>query len=478
MFFDSIEKHKDNIALIIDENNKISYKDILDFSSKFQKKIKPNSLSILISENCVESLCGYISLLRSNNPVIVLDPYITKNDLQILVNKFQPQYIFCSKKNQKKIRKNLFNLIHSFRNFNLFQIRKNHSYKINEKLMLLLSTSGSLSEPKFVKLSLENMVANTKSIVSYLNLNSKDRSITTMPMSYSYGLSIINSHLISGASIILNNFSLVDKNFWKLYNHNKPSNLNGVPFFYDILKKIGVERILENKPRFITQAGGKIKNKIFNEIAHKCLQNDISFYLMYGQTEASPRISYHKVKKNDVESKMIPIGKPIDGGVILLKDENGSLISKTNIEGELIYKGKNIFGGYAKNYNDLNLFDSISELRTGDLAIKDKNEIFFITGRKSRFIKVYGYRINLDYIEEKINSKHRSIACVAVDEKIYIFSKNKNLNLKDIANIPKKTYKILTLKEFPINNNGKISYGKLVELLKIKGLINDTQRVI
>ena len=98
-----------------------------------------------------------------------------------------------------------------------------------------------------------------------------------MPMSYSYGLSIINSHLISGASIVLNNHSLVDKNFWKLYNYTKPSNLNGVPFFYEILKKIGAERILENKPRFITQAGGKIKNKIFKEIANECLQNDISF---------------------------------------------------------------------------------------------------------------------------------------------------------------------------------------------------------
>jgi len=478
MFFDSIEKHKNNIALIIDSNNKISYKDILSFSSEFQKKIKTNSLSILISENCVESLCGYISLLRSNNPVMVLDPYITKNDLKILVEKFRPQYIFCSKKNQIKIQKNLFHLIHSFKNFNLFQIKESNFYKINEKLMLLLSTSGSLSEPKFVKLSLENMTSNTQSIISYLNLNSKDCSITTMPMSYSYGLSIINSHLISGASIVLNNHSLVDKNFWKLYNYTKPSNLNGVPFFYEILKKIGAERILENKPRFITQAGGKIKNKIFKEIANECLQNDISFYLMYGQTEASPRISYHEVKKKDLESKMIPIGKPISGGKILLKDESGSLINKANVEGELIYKGKNVFGGYAKSCNELNSFDNISELKTGDLAVKDKNEIFFITGRKSRFIKVYGYRINLDYIEEKINTNQQSIACVAVDEKIYIFCKNKNLNLKDFANIPKKTYKILTLKKFPINNNGKISYGKLIELLKIKGLVNDTQRVI
>ena len=464
MFFDNLNKYKNNVALFLDQNNKIFYKDILNISNEFKKKIKQRSLSLLISGNCYESLCGYVSLLIADSPVMILDPDIKKNDLKIIIDKFKPQYIFCSKNNQIKITENLFDLIYSLKNFNLFEYKKKNSYQINEKLMLLLSTSGSLAEPKFVKLSVNNMISNTESIISYLNLNSTDCSITTMPMSYSYGLSIINSHLISGASIVPNTLTLVDKNFWKLYNQIKPSNLNGVPFFYEILDKIGFDRVLENKPRFITQAGGKIENKIFDKTAQKCLQNNISFYLMYGQTEASPRISYHKVEKKDLKTEMIPIGKPIDGGEIFLKDKNGSLIDKPNIEGELIYKGKNIFGGYAENYNDLISFENISELKTGDLALKNKNEVFFITGRKGRFVKIYGYRINLDYIEEKINSYNNSVACVAVNEKIYVFSKNQNLNFENIVGLPKNSYKIIELKKFPLNNNGKISYSKLIEL--------------
>jgi len=186
--------------------------------------------------------------------------------------------------------------------------------------------------------------------------------------------------------------------------------------------------------------------------------------LMYGQTEASPRISYHKVEKKDLKIKMIPIGKPIKGGEIFLKDIDNSLIEKTNVEGELIYKGKNIFGGYAEAYDDLNSFEKISELKTGDLAVKNKNKIFFITGRKSRFVKIYGYRLNLDYIEEKINSKNYTVACVGINERIYIFSKEKNLNVRNIVNIPQNAFKVILLKNFPLNNNGKISYSKLIEL--------------
>ena len=99
MFFDNLEKYKNNVALFLSKNEKIFYKDILNISNEFEKKIKQRSLSLLISENCSESLCGYVSLLRSNNPVMILDPDTTKNDLQVIINKFEPQYVFCSKKN-------------------------------------------------------------------------------------------------------------------------------------------------------------------------------------------------------------------------------------------------------------------------------------------------------------------------------------------------------------------------------------------
>ena len=467
MFFDNIHKFKNNVALFLNDNNKVYFRDILSISNKFQKIIKKRSLTILIVDNCLESLCGYIALLRSNNVIMLLDSNIKDKDLKFIINKFLPEFVFCSLVNQKKLPKDFFNLVYSFNNFNLLKNNKKNLYKINDQLMILISTSGSLGEPKFVKLSSDNIITNTRSIISYLNLQSSDRTITTMPMSYSYGFSIINTHLSCGGSIVPNNLSLVDKNFWKLYSISNPSNINGVPFFYEMLNKIGFKRILKNKPRFITQAGGKIKKEIFKNIAKECLENNISFYLMYGQTEAGPRISYHKVKKSDLNTSDIPIGKPVPKGKLFLRDNNDLLIKKKNVEGNLIYQGKNIFGGYAESYLDLNSFDNNIELKTGDLGFQDKMGKFYVSGRKSRFIKVYGYRLNLDYVEKKLNSKGLNVACVGVNEKLYIFSLNSNFKLKNFIDLPKNAYKVILLKKFPLNDNGKISYNNLIKLIDI-----------
>ena len=160
----------------------------------------------------------------------------------------------------------------------------------------------------------------------------------------------------------------------------------------------------------------------------------------------------------------MPIGKVINSGKIYLREKNGSSIETPNTEGELIYKGKNIFGGYAENYNDLSSFENITELETGDLAIKNENDVYFITGRKSRFIKIFGYRLNLDYIEKKINSNNHSVICLGLDEKLYVFTKDKKLNIQNYVNLPKEAFKIINLNNFPLNNNGKVSYKKLSKL--------------
>ena len=153
----------------------------------------------------------------------------------------------------------------------------------------------------------------------------------------------------------------------------------------------------------------------------------------------------------DLITNDISIGKAIPGGEIVLKGDDDLLIKDRNTEGELIYKGKNIFGGYAKNYEDLNSFDNNSELKTGDVGIKDKTENFYITGRKSRFVKIYGYRINLDFLEEKLSFKGSTVACIGVNEKIYIFLSKRLSRIENIINLPKDSYKVLFLKDLPIN---------------------------
>ena len=460
MIFDNFKRFKKRIALISQDNKKITYGDIIKFKESLKNQFKKRSLTILISDNSSESIMIYVSLVILKIPILLLNQTIRSNDLKLLIKKFNVQKIFLTNKSDFK---NISEFKKTFiaTKFRLLVKKNLKNIKINKKIMILLPTSGTMSESKLIKLSYENYLSNTKSIIKYLNLNKSDRTITTLPISYSYGLSIINTHLMRGASIVTGDFSLVEKTFWSSNSLYKPTNINGVPFFYDILSKIGFKKILTKKSKFFTVAGGKISFNTLKKISENLNFKKISFYLMYGQTEASPRMTYHKLVKRDLKKNKIPAGQAIDGCKIYLYNKKKQNISKNNLEGEIIFKGPNIFGGYAENSEDLKFFAKKKYLFTGDLGIFDKKKKLYITGRKSRIAKVYGFRLNLDQLESKLKNK---AACIVKNDKLYIFS-HKKLNVSNYIDLPNNSFKMIVLNKFPKTDSGKISYNKL--LLKI-----------
>ena len=146
-------------------------------------------------------------------------------------------------------------------NYTLLENKKKIKIKINKNLKILISTSGTTGNPKYVKLTKQNIDCNTLSILKFLKINKKDTTITTLPMNYVYGLSIINTHLLAGAKIVLNEYSVIDKKFWSSLIYNKITNINGVPYLYEILDKINFLEKDLSSIRFFTQAGGKIDKK-------------------------------------------------------------------------------------------------------------------------------------------------------------------------------------------------------------------------
>ena len=289
-------------------------------------------------------------------------------------------------------------------------------------------------------------------------------------MNYSYGLSIINTHLFAGASIILNKKTLIDKSFWKLFYDCEVNNFNGVPYTFEILKKIGISKIFSKNLKYITQAGGKMNTKRILEIEKECANNSTKFFIMYGQTEASPRMSYLEISK--LLNKYESIGKPISGGQFWIENKKGNKINKNNEIGELIYSGDNVFMGYSNSYHDLNKKDEVhGVLKTGDLVKKDNEGFYFIVGRKKRFIKLYGDRVSLDYLENKLQSKNYNAACTGSDDKLVIFcekKKTKKINkskIAEVVNIIASRFKLIEIENLPKNQNKKISYIHLNKLI-------------
>jgi acyl-coenzyme A synthetase/AMP-(fatty) acid ligase len=339
-------------------------------------------------------------------------------------------------------------------------------YAIHPDLALLLPTSGSTGSPKLVRQSYTNLKANTESIVAYLRIVADDRAITTLPLNYTYGMSIINTHLYTGATLILVNASLMEQRFWKVFKQERAVTFGGVPYTFEILKKLRFERMDVPHLRYLTQAGGKLSKELADEFIALCKKKNIRFIIMYGQTEASPRMSY--VPWEHAESKAASIGIAIPGGQFWLEDVDGTVIEKPEVTGELVYQGENVTLGYAESRLDLGRGDdNQSILRTGDMAKRDADGFYYIVGRKKRFLKIFGYRINLDELEGLLKKEGIDCACAGVDDVLKIYVTNEQDSGKASEYIAEHTainrngFTVLVINAIPRNDAGKVLYSAL-----------------
>ena len=463
--FKEIHKFSNRIALVTLDQGFIKYSKLISESAKLTKNLKKRSTVFLLGKNDYEWIVGYLGFIKKKIIIILIDPDINLNNLKQLIKDYKPKYIF-KKKNTYSL-KNYKKLMNYF-NYELGELENNMIQKNYKKLAILLSTSGTSGASKFVRISYENLVANTISIIKYLNIKNTDRLITTLQPSYSYGLSMLNTHLYNGASIVLNNYSIIEKNFWKLLKDNKVKTFGGVPYTYELLEKIKFHKFNISSLKYLTQAGGKLDNKIFQKINDVCEKNNIKFISMYGQTEASPRMSFLPSRFN--KDKIDCIGRPIPNGEFKIIDINNKDISKIDVSGELIFLGKNVSLGYATSYLDLKKVDeNKGVLFTGDIAKRDSDNFYYITGRKKRFLKIFGYRINLDEIEQNLNNAGFKCVCGGNDKKIIIYFTNKNKQKKlinfasKLINLNQNYIEFVYIEKINRTSRGKIEYKKLIK---------------
>ncbi len=466
--FKSFKKYHKNIAIVDKEYSNLSYKQVLTETNKIKKKIKNRSLLLIVLENSLGSLLAYIFCILNNHVGIIIDSKTSRKNILKIFKNYKPNYIFGSKITKSIFKKNCSEKF-AFYDQYLMKNKINNKKKINRNLSLLLSTSGSMGSIKFVKLSSSNLKHNTDSIISYLKINKKDVTITNLPISYSYMLSVINTHFEVGASIIISKYSLIEKEFWKNLRINKITSFNGVPYSYETLMKMGLKNIKTETLRYLTLAGGKLEKEKLKEIVKFCKKNNLKFFSMYGQTEASPRISYLDPEYS--EKKIGSIGKSIPGIKIYIIDNSGKKISKPFIEGEIVCEGKNVFMGYSKNHNDLKKTNEENyKLKTGDVGFFDKDGFFYVTSRISKISKIFGNRVDLGVLETFMSQKGYKVACLSDNKKIFIFIEKKYNKIRLINNISKITnlnmscFELIKLKHFPRTPNNKISYNELKKL--------------
>lgn len=443
MNFLDLERHHDSIAIITSDGQTLTYNDLSQKCNQFTKEITSShrQLCFLLVANTTKSIINYIGLLKSNTPFLLLDKMIDPDLLQQLIDVYKPNLVI-SDEEIKKINSNKKDLFH-------------------QDLALLLSTSGSTGSPKLVRLSKQNIYSNAKSISEYLSLSDKDRAITTLPMYYSFGLSVINSHLLVGATILLTQESIISPQFWAFLKEKKATSLSGVPYIYEMLKRLRFLKMDLPYLKTLTQAGGRLSPTLAEEFSKKLSDQNKKFFIMYGQTEATARISYldHLLASQHFTS----IGKAIPGGKLKLMDENNNEIQKNNVVGELVYEGPNVMMGYAESKADLNKGDELHGiLKTGDLAKRDALGLYYIVGRKKRFLKLNGIRVNLEDIDSYLATENIESFSFGEDNNLMIATTTKEststikLFLSKKLGFHHSVFSIIEIDDFPRNKAGKI----------------------
>ena len=412
MFLDLDKKEQQRIAAIDDSGRSVTYGDIWDFSQEFAKYLPQRSLIFLLAENKIGSLLGYTAAL--SNRIVPL--VISANTEEVLYNHlydlYQPEYLWMpeSKAEGKEI-------VFSAWEYCLVKTG-NQPIPMYEELSLLLPTSGSTGSPKLVRHSYRNIEANADNVRRLFKLDGTEKAMAILPMHYTMGLSVIASHLLAGATLLLSGRSLLDKGFWATLK--EATSFTGVPYSYEILTKMRFTRMDLPNLKVITQGGGKLTEAMWNTLAQYAQDKGKQFIATYGQSECTARMAYLPAEM--ALDKVCSIGIAEPGGQLSIIDDNGNETFEGEAQGEMVYRGENVTLGYATCREDLLKGDeNHGIMHTGDLARRDADGCYYIIGRLKRFLKIFGLRIGLDEVERMIKAEYKTDCyCKGNDEKLIV----------------------------------------------------------
>lgn len=517
MYFDMEQKPADRLALRTDTGISITYGELREQIAEFRHAVRKRSFVFLLCENSPGAVIGYLGCLNAGAVPLLLNAQLDVTLLQEMYERYQPEYVWmpetCSTmwtprifpakgeieeatdtsarmdgtktlnidasarmdekeiSNDKDLKQPC--IMYAIHGYQLYRTGAT-SCSMHPDLALLLATSGSTGSPKLVRLSRKNLESNAASIVQYLQLTEKERAITCLPMQYTYGLSVLNSHLLAGACVLLTKYSVVQQEFWDFFKREQADSLVGVPYTYELFCRLHLfddraqkegEEPWYRHLHYMTQAGGRLPEALQEKIGTWAKKHGIAFVVMYGQTEATARMSY--LPAEQCLEKIGSIGIAIPGGRFHLEDVDAA----TGV-GELIYEGENVTLGMAECREDLAKGDERHGiLYTGDLARQDADGFFYITGRKKRFLKIFGIRVGLDECERILQKEYADtdceFVCVGTDDHLRIYVTEKCVAesaaelLADRLHVSNRAIEARYIAEIPKNAAGKTLYSQL-----------------
>lgn len=463
MFLNIDKQKSDALALVDNEGNRITYGKLAELVNTVGTQVESRALIFNLCKNTVGSLIGYLGFVEHGAVPVTLSAKIDDKLLSALLEIYTPAYIWTPVEEE-----------HRFDYEKIFEIygyvllkTGNKIYPMNENLQICMTTSGSTGSPKLVRYKKGNLEANAKNVATAFGWTENERAICDLGMQYTMGLNVINTHLYVGATVLLTTYNLLSPEFWDYIKKERGTNFTGVPFSYDIFFRLHFERMDLPDLHTLSQGGGKLTEKRFVQLAEYARRTGKRFIASFGTTETSARMAC--LPPELALSKTGSIGRAIPEGELFLVDEDGKVLTDPVAEGEMCYKGPNVTMGYAVCKEDLLKDDEFDgEYHTGDLARRDKDGCYYVTGRQSRFLKLLSYRISLDQSERLIQQEFNiECACSGTDHRMNIYIIDGSKKIEVIEFISKKTglfknlFKVFVVPEILRNESGKIRYKEM-----------------
>ena len=387
----------------------------------------------------IDFVIDYLALLEVDATVALVDPATSRPTLQSWIGAYRP------------------NAWWGLANMPDAQLGGDSGKPTAEAV--LLPTSGSTGNPKFVRLSAENIVANAEQIVGALRIDATQRAMAHLPLHYSYGLSVLNSHLRAGSTVVLCGISALRAEFWNVMKDQSVTTLPGVPFSYDLYLRMGMLSMDLPALKHFTQAGGRLATDRILSVHSALTPRGAQIWVMYGQTEATARMSV--LPPEALPEHAGSVGFSVPGSS--LEIDNAQL----NRDGEIVFRGRNVMLGYADRREDVDGSDQQrGVLRTGDLGHVDGEGYLWIVGRSRRIAKVFGTRVNLDDVEDQLAS-WGTLAAVDDGERISLFLENRDAEGKTaraaerLLALPPQSIRLQLIHKIPTLASGKIDYRAL-----------------
>lgn len=413
----------------------------------------------------VPSVLRYLGAVEARRPVALLDPGLAPETLTDLVGRYEPGIVVGVAGDTVPPKGYRASTVDILGVSWIREVAGDHTP--HPDLAVLLATSGSTGDPKLVRLSRDGLAHNAGAIASVLDIGVDEVAVTSLPLFYSYGMSVVNSHLAAGATVVVADGGVLSKDFWAAVDRYGVTSLGGVPYHYEMLHRIRWSPAKHPSLRVLTQAGGRLRPELITAFHEKIAAAGGRFHVMWGQTEAGPRMS--TLPAAALPAKVGSVGPALPGGRLAIRADDGTETTEPGVTGEVVYRGPNVMMGYALTAADLAGGDEFGGvLATGDVGRLDAEGHLWLSGRLKRFGKVFGIRLNLDDIEGLLRDA-APVAAVAGDDKVVVYvepaaaERRAELvsRLADQLRLHRSGFDVRVVDSLPLLANGKVDYRAL-----------------